>query len=87
MEGLQMRIRTLASTLLAAVFTAFAVLVAPLSASASPLAGYDEAGSQPALAETGYDFTPMLITAAVFLVIAGVAVLVAKYALARSSHS
>ncbi|MDO9395269.1 MAG: hypothetical protein Q7T71_01845 [Herbiconiux sp.] len=46
-----------------------------------------ENGSQPALAQTGYDFTPMLVTAAVVLLVAGATVLVAKYALARSSHS
>ena len=43
--------------------------------------------SQPVLAQTGYDFTPMLVTAAVFLLIAGITVVVAKYALTRSSHS
>lgn len=44
-------------------------------------------GSEPALAHTGYDFTPMLVTAAVFLLIAGITVVVAKYVVARSSHS
>lgn len=43
--------------------------------------------TQPVLAQTGYDFTPMLVTAAVVLLVAGVVVLIAKYALARSSHS
>jgi len=43
--------------------------------------------SEPVLAATGYDFTPMLVTAGVFLLIAGIAVVVAKYVLARSSHS
>ena len=50
-------------------------------ASATPSA------SEPVLAATGYDFTPMLVTAGVFLLIAGIAVIVAKYVLARSSHS
>jgi len=43
--------------------------------------------SEPTLAQTGYDFTPMLVTAAVFLLIAGITVIVAKYAVARSSNS
>ncbi|MCS5719133.1 hypothetical protein N1027_13415 [Herbiconiux sp. CPCC 205763] len=43
--------------------------------------------AEPVLAATGYDFTPMLVTAGVFLLIAGIAVIVAKYVLARSSHS
>ncbi len=47
----------------------------------------DDSAAQPVLAATGYDFTPMLVTAGVFLLIAGVAVLIAKYVLARSSHS
>jgi hypothetical protein len=45
------------------------------------------AAAEPALAATGYDFTPMLVTAGVFLLISGVAVIVAKYLLARSRHS
>ncbi|MFB2597832.1 hypothetical protein ACEXQE_08575 [Herbiconiux sp. P17] len=47
----------------------------------------DPSASEPALAATGYDFTPMLITAGVFLLISGIAVIVAKYLLARSRHS
>lgn len=43
--------------------------------------------SEPTLAQTGYDFTPMLVTAAVFLLIAGITVVVAKYAVARSGNS
>jgi len=42
--------------------------------------------AEPTLAQTGYDFTPMLVTAAVFLLIAGITVVVAKYAVARSSN-
>jgi hypothetical protein len=47
----------------------------------------DPSASQPALAATGYDFTPMLITAGVFLLISGIAVVLAKYVLAHSRHS
>ncbi|MCS5734138.1 hypothetical protein [Herbiconiux daphne] len=47
----------------------------------------DDPAAQPTLAQTGYDFTPMLITAAVVLLIAGITVIIAKYALTRSSHS
>ncbi|MCS5715200.1 hypothetical protein NVV95_11630 [Herbiconiux sp. CPCC 205716] len=50
--------------------------------SSAAFASDDEA--RPVLAETGYDFTPMLVTAAVFLLIAGVAVIVAKYFVARA---
>ncbi|GAA2237359.1 hypothetical protein N1031_11450 [Herbiconiux moechotypicola] len=63
------------------------VFGAAIAAQASSWAGSHDEAAPPALAQTGYDFTPMLVTAAVFLVIAGVAVLVAKYALARSRHS
>ncbi|MFB2556639.1 hypothetical protein [Herbiconiux liangxiaofengii] len=45
-----------------------------------------ESDAPPVLAQTGYDFTPMLVTAAVFLLIAGVTVVVAKYFVVRSSH-
>jgi heme/copper-type cytochrome/quinol oxidase subunit 2 len=53
------------------------------SGSAAAFAG-DDHEARPVLAETGYDFTPMLVTAAVFLLIAGVAVIVAKYFVART---
>jgi hypothetical protein len=46
----------------------------------------NDGDAQPVLAQTGYDFTPMLVTAAVFLLIAGVTVVLAKYFVARSSH-
>lgn len=79
-----MRVRAIAATLVGLVMSAFVVLGV---GSAAWAGGEGAAGSQPTLAETGYDFTPMLITAAVVLVVSGAAVLVAKYALARSSHS
>jgi dihydroxyacetone kinase len=41
----------------------------------------------PVLAQTGTDFTPMLITAAVLLLVSGVAVVVAKYTLSRAGRS
>ncbi|WP_382305083.1 hypothetical protein [Herbiconiux sp. UC225_62] len=47
----------------------------------------DPSAAEPVLAATGYDFTPMLVTAGVFLLISGIAVIVAKYLLARSRHS
>ncbi|SDZ52069.1 hypothetical protein [Herbiconiux ginsengi] len=47
----------------------------------------DPSAGEPALAATGYDFTPMLVTAGVLLLISGIAVIVAKYLLARSRHS
>ena len=54
---------------------------------AAVASGEGDTVSKPTLAQTGYDFTPMLVTAAVFLLISGVTVIVAKYVLARSSHS
>jgi hypothetical protein len=81
---------TIRSTLARAAAVVFATAVllgsGAVAASAAALAGHD-ADPEPALAQTGYDFTPMLITAAVFLLIAGVTVIVAKYAVSRSSHS
>ncbi|MFB2581704.1 hypothetical protein ACEXQD_10650 [Herbiconiux sp. P15] len=81
-----MRIRSTLSRLVALVVTTAVLLgTGAVAASASALAG--DADPQPTLAQTGYDFTPMLVVAAVFLVIAGVTVVVAKYAVSRSSHS
>lgn len=79
--------RSMLSRAAALVFTTAVLLGSgALAASAAVLAA-DEAEPQPTLAQTGYDFTPMLVTAAVFLLIAGVTVIVAKYAVSRSSHS
>jgi hypothetical protein len=82
-----MTIRSTLARAAAVVFTTAVLLGSgALAASAAALAGHD-ADPEPALAQTGYDFTPMLVTAAVFLLIAGVTVIVAKYAVSRSSHS
>ena len=72
-----MRYRILAAML---ALTAFLGL-GTTSASAADSGSTD----QPALAQTGADFTPMLITAAVLLLVAGVAVVVAKYTIAKHS--
>jgi hypothetical protein len=73
--------------IVAAAIACFVFLGLGASAAVAHVVGDSHSAAQPKLAETGYDFTPMLVTAAVFLLIAGVAVLVAKYVLARSSHS
>ena len=84
LEGAAVRRRIVsASAVLVGAF--FAIL--GLGVSAASAATTDGSDAQPTLAQTGYDFTPMLVTAAVVLVIAGVTVILAKYALARSSHS
>jgi hypothetical protein len=86
-KGAVMSIRSLLSRAAAVVFTT-AVLLGAGAVSASAFgassATIDEANPQ--LAQTGYDFTPMLIVAAVFLLVAGVTVILAKYVVARSSH-
>ncbi len=62
------------------------VVLASFGTGAAFAVSDNETTAGPTLAQTGYDFTPMLVTAAVFLLIAGVAVLIAKYAVARSRH-
>jgi hypothetical protein len=73
--------------IVAAVIVTFALLGFGAAAAFAGSSDETDPASQPTLAQTGYDFTPMLVTAAVFLLIAGITVVVAKYALARSSHS
>ncbi|MGA1837996.1 hypothetical protein VD659_13810 [Herbiconiux sp. 11R-BC] len=80
-----MRRRTISAVSGFAAILAVAVL-SVFGASAAAFAGTnaDDSSGEPVLAQTGYDFTPMLVTAAVFLLIAGITVIVAKYVLSRS---
>ncbi|WP_440711485.1 hypothetical protein [Herbiconiux sp. YIM B11900] len=77
--------RRITATLAGAVLALVSIVGLGASAAFAAVSSADDATPQPSLAQTGYDFTPMLITAAVFLLIAGVAVVVAKYALTRRS--
>lgn len=76
--------RRITATLAGAVLALVSIVGLGASAAyAAVSSASDDPTAQPTLAQTGYDFTPMLITAAVFLLIAGVAVILAKYALTR----
>lgn len=76
------------SRLVAAVSAFLATVFLALGSAGAAFAGTpDDEAAEPVLAQTGYDFTPMLVTAAIVLLIAGVTVVLAKFFLARSSHS
>jgi hypothetical protein len=77
--------RRITATLAGAVLALVSIVGLGASAAFAAVSSSDDVTTQPSLAQTGYDFTPMLVTAAVFLLIAGVAVIVAKYALTRRS--
>lgn len=73
--------------IIAAITTTLVLLGFGAAAAFAGTSSDSQPVSEPTLAQTGYDFTPMLVTAAVFLLIAGITVVVAKYAVARSSNS
>lgn len=77
--------RRITATLAGAVLALVSIVGLGASAAFAAVSSADDPVAEPTLAQTGYDFTPMLVTAAVFLLIAGVAVIVAKYALTRRS--
>lgn len=74
-----MRVRILTGVFALAAFLG-------LGASAASAASTTEPADQPVLAQTGADFTPMLVTAGILLLVAGVAVVVAKFTAAKSSR-
>ncbi|WP_378146901.1 LPXTG cell wall anchor domain-containing protein [Cnuibacter sp. UC19_7] len=74
-----MRVRILVGVF---ALSAFLGLGVGAASAASP----SESTDQPVLAQTGADFTPMLVTAGILLLVAGVAVVVAKFTAAKSSR-